>query len=177
MTEIIEKVEREEIISLYDDRDEPSAFYCGKVLSMNETHVLLEHFDKMGRYSGYILLKNENIFRVNRGGQYEVARSDLAKAFPKKHDLTVTPSALLYDLISYAKEKELVLLIELCESASDDTQGVVAEFSDKSITLDCVDDYGVSDGVCTVFLEDITVLKCDTTPCQIVKALMQLSST
>jgi len=174
MKEILEKVGRQEIISLYDDKNSTTAFYCGKVYAMNEIHVLLEHFDSIGRYSGYVILKNENIFRVNRNGQYENAVSALEKALPEKHNLTARPSTLVSDLMDYAKKEGLVVLIELCESALDNIQGVIIEFNDEVITLDCVDDYGVPDGRSTIFFEDVSAIKCDTTFCQGIKALMGL---
>lgn len=176
MKEIIEQAAREEIISLYDDKNDTAGFYCGKVCAINESYVLLDHFDKIGRYGGYVILKNENIYRVNRGSQYEKAISNLEKAYLSKHDLTVNPLTLVNDLLNYAKEKGLVLLIELCESGTDDIQGIIKDFDEKAVSLDCVDDYGNPDGTSTVFIEDVSVIKCDNTTCQGVKALMQLSS-
>ena len=173
MKEILKKIGREEIVSLYNDKRDTSGFYCGKICATDESYVLLECFDKIGRYSGYVVLKNEDIFRISRNGQYENAMSNLEKALPKKHNLTVSPSTFVRDFMNYAKKEKLVILIELCESASDDVQGIITEFNDEIITLDCVDDYGVSDGTSIIFFEDISVIKCDTIPCQGVKTLME----
>ena len=176
MKDIIKSLDKNKIASFYDNKSDTSGYYCGKIQYSDDTYVLLSHYNPHGYYSGYVLLKIENIFRINQEGKYENKLEYLSSLIPTQHNHNIgKKGSIIQSLLQFALDEKLILLIELCESDMDDVQGFVLDFDDENLSLECVDDYGQKDGKSTIYLHDISVIKCDTNHCDGVKKMIGLN--
>jgi len=167
MKDLFKSIDKEKMVSLYDDKSDTSGFYCGRIQKTDEDYVLISHYNQMGFYSGYVLLRKENVFRANQNGRYEKKVEYLSEQNENQiHHQFTEDENLLNVLLEHAKQEKLIVLIELCESNSDDLQGRVSWCDDFILEIECFDEYGFEDGISTVYIEDISVVKCDTNPCR-----------
>jgi len=173
MKSILESIEKKKIVSLYDNKNDTAGHYSGDIQYVNEDHVLISHYNSSGGYSGYVLLKTENIYRVDQDGKYENSLKRLSKLQSEEqaHHCFNETEDLVFDLLQFAQQKQLVVLIELCESDMDDIQGFILNINKETVVISCIDNFGEQDGISTIFTEDISVIKCDTNPCREAKLL------
>ena len=171
MEKIISSLEINKIISIYDNKEDTSGFYCGKLCGSNNKYTMLLHYSKLGLYGGYILLKTDNIYRIEYDGQYERRVENLSSITTSQHNILVNPDDLMGTILNHAKKENLVILVELSNSDFDDVKGFVLSYDNETITVKCVNNYGYDDGISIFFIKDISVIKCDNIVCQETKLL------
>lgn len=171
MKKVIKSLDANQVVSLYDNKIDTAGYYCGKVQYSDDSYVLLSHFNQSGMYSGYILLKTDNVYRVDRYGQYENKIEYLASINHDQHKKIKIIDNAIKGILQYACDEKLIIVIELCGSDMDDLIGFVSSLDDNILTLDCCDDYGRQNGTSSIYIDDITAIKCDTNYCNEIKLM------
>jgi len=161
MKEIKKNIKNGQIISLYIDEDSTTTFAVGKYLYISNEHILYNEITTDGQDNGLACLPLEEIYRISLDGKYEKAIESLYVQANEYNDLTVN-SNLVYSLLSYAKNKNYIVSVELLGSNNTDEMGFVQDISDDIVTIKSIDDYGKENGISFFNINDISYLACKT---------------
>ncbi len=161
MKDIKRQIEKGKIVSLYVDEDLTTTFTVGKYLYISDEHILYNEITTDGQDNGLACLPLEEIYRVSLDGKYEKAIESLYEQTNEYDDLTVN-SNLVSSLLSYAKNKDYIVNIELLGSNNTDEMGFVQDITDDIVTIKSIDDYGKENGISFFNINDISYLACKT---------------
>jgi len=147
---------------LYKNREDTEIFHCGYVLDVTEKEVLMAHISSVGRYDGYILLRCEDLWRVESDDGYVAKTHKLYKLRHQEHPAIDRHNAsLMEDLLRFAQKHRLIVILQFLSSGLENTTGFVANIHDGTIEIDRVNYEGNRDGKTYVHISDITRIDCD----------------
>jgi len=162
------------IVSVFDDIKEANTFAAGFVHGVSSEHVLLKHVTPRGKYDGFRVIFLEDIFKIKIRSSYDKKLEKLYFRQKQSHPrFDLKSESLIKDILHYAQSNELIISATLNYSGVDDLTGYVNEISTNMIIIESVSESGGKDGICTVNIDDITSLVCDTED----KIMLRLLST
>ena len=123
------------ILEVYDDTD-LTKFDVGKLISYNESWILLEGYNKEGVFDGYILQKIENIFKISYNTQYILTLN--LSLQDKTTEIRI--ETFMENII---KSKHRVSIITV---NGDVLYGTIINKTDDCIFIENIDPTGISDG-------------------------------
>lgn len=165
MEKILEELkENQKSCSLYINVQDTSKFVFGKILELNGMHIMFFSISPDGEYDGVLLIKIDNILRVEYNDLYSARMSKLIKDknFSCKFDFISIENNNLVELMlnSLLKEK-IIVSIELLDSSMYDVIGFVEEINENICKIRQVNDDGQDDGITYIRMDDITQISAD----------------
>lgn len=167
-TELNKHCEEGNIISCYCDTELSDSFIVGRIIFVNEDYTIIESIHVRGEYDGYVLIDNEDIFRIDYNGKYEKKVELLYSLKKQKHSLLKKNdfSDVQNDIVIFVflkKVLKLGVLAKLSINSDDDDVviGLIEEVGDCSVTVSQIDEYGDSLGYVTIFTESISRVAVD----------------
>ena len=165
-------LESGEIIAVYSNSDETDKFKVGRVIALTNEDVILFEYAPNGWYDGYLLVKTDDIYRTECGGDYleKIQRlrsrwSDIPEA------AHIGGEDLIPSLLGFARENRLAVTIQLYDSGLYDIKGFVAEAGAESALIEQLNGSGSSDGFSAVYYNSMTCIACDSEDEQTLKYL------
>ena len=123
--------------------------------------MLIYHMTPQGLYDGYILIKTEDIFKIDRNGKYENKIKKLYEIAAQTHQVfhLEEDDALFFILAEFAQKNAYIVNLELME---DSVTGFIENYNDDAIWLTMIDEYGYKDGECILQIDEIMAVFVDT---------------
>lgn len=144
---------------IYTNVNDSSAFIYGKILYVNDTHLIIYSLSKDGDFDGIFTKETSDIIRIEIDGQYSNMMNKLVnnKNLPKI-EITIQNNDVIISMLKYAEETKKITVVELINSGYDDIIGFV-EFSDTKICkMHQIDMYGIEDGTSIIPVTSISHL-------------------
>ena len=135
-----------------------SRFSAGFVLALSEHHVVIESLTPRGQCDGWFLRELDEVCRIDHGGRYEEKLLAFWRMRGETHAAdflgeTVLTSDLKADVLAAAREQDYAVRIDV--GADSDIEGFVREVASNTVSIEQIDEYGQSDGDCTLDMEVI----------------------
>lgn len=165
MKRILEEIkESQKLCSLYINFQDTSKFIFGKILEVDEMYIIFFSFSPDGEYDGLMLIKIDNILRIEYDDLYAARMNRLLddKNLSCKLNVYSTEHNNLAELfLNMLLKEKLIISVELLDSAIYDIIGFVEEISGNICKISQVNDDGQSDGVTYIRINDITQISAD----------------
>lgn len=171
-----------EIIGIYNDRFATTKFTAGYLLEYDTDYALLGSLSPLGTYDGYILHSISSIYRIDSGGKYEAQLTILAEENKTSHaefseyESRNESDALIFKLLDFADKTGKIISIELNDSSYNDVTGYIDEYDEVHLSVRKINENGDPDGYALIFIDDITLLACDTDEEQRIDMLIKAKS-
>ena len=151
--------ENKKIGSFYCDLQNTEAHYTGYINAYNEREVVISHITPAGLYDGYILRRIEDFHRIDYDGSYEKKIEKLYQLRKQKHDQICFSEELFYSIVNYANENRSIVSIYFDD---DYITGLISNYNDNCIFVNCINDDGQYNGVSSVLIDCISHIEIDT---------------
>lgn len=149
-------------ISIYTDKADTRKFSFGFIQEYSKEYVLINSITPYGLYDGYIILKREEIYRIEKEDCYGKKLHRLYSLQNQSHKLVLKKTdSWLLNLLYFANASRLAISVELLSSEYNDLQGYVLGVEEDRVIIEQLDGYGNKDGYSVVALNDITFVYCD----------------
>lgn len=146
----------QDLVEIYDDRDDTDKFEVGFVLSVSEDYYSLALVDNKGRASGSFVGQMEQIVRLAVGTQYLTAikllverQRQMEMGFRRSD---AGPFENMQDLIRYAHSNRIMVSV----TADVEFFGFIRAYSSEHLELLEVNKSGIEDGVQYIDLEEVS---------------------
>ncbi len=149
------------IVSIYCDGRNSDTFFLGYLLDMDEDDLLLNLLSPGGEEDGFAVICRDLIFTAGEDRPYgaKILKLSLLKGQKKKQLPTAhTEGSALYDLIAYAYAQQAVVWVNFDRNLT----GVIESFTDDSLTLVQVDEFGKEYGRTVIDTAAVMLLRCRT---------------
>lgn len=151
------------IISVYTD--DTDSFSVGRVDCVTTEDLRLASLDRYGEESGYDVIRMSRIRRIDYGTSYENKIECLSEGFnPKEFVVNLHAAGRSMPLIPYTLKqvRDSGIVVGLYNEKDDCfASGLVENVDTTSVTLKVIDEFGSNDGTCTVLLDSICALSCN----------------
>ena len=157
MIDILKKMcEEQKNICIYSNIDSMQNFIYGKILAVNDEEVAVQMITQDGEDDGVSIFSVDDIFRIAVDGEYSRKMDFLLSSSIASYIIAVKNNDIMGSYLSYAKEKGLILSIELLDSGYTDITGYIESVDNDLCAIKEVDEYGCYDGISYIALSDIT---------------------
>lgn len=159
---------KNEIISIFTDRNNADTWSSGFIESLSKEHIILKHISPIGRYDGFIARRLDNIFRLDYDGIYEHRLLKLYNMQVQSHKSIFTNNECIEEnlfnkLLQFARISNYVITLSIDENdEQEDIIGYVKEIYDNTIEISKINYQGLYDGKSTFCINDIVLINCDT---------------
>lgn len=162
------------LCEIYANEYDTDKFIVGYVAGLDDEFCLIPNFDYYGRYDGVICLATDDIYRIQTNTRYLKAIEKLI-ADASIAERSFSTKNVLNSVIDCLKENKRVCQIELLDSDVVNVSGIIEAFDRQNgiIKLDCVDDYGTSDGECTIDVQSINLISYNSSDTKRIELLMK----
>lgn len=160
---------------MYTDREDTGRFSCGYIAAVTQDELLLSAVSPAGRYDGFLVVRTEDVFALERDSRYTDKIDRLYRARGQRHPAIEAGrgESLTAAVLRHAQREHTVVTIELWDSGLDDVQGFVTALGDETVTIRQLDDGGRPDGKIEILPEAISALMCDEENRQALKILWE----
>ncbi len=157
---------RNEIVSIFTDRNNADTWLSGFIESISKEHIILKHVSPEGKYDGFVARRLDDIFRLDFDGIYEHRLLKLYNTQKQFHEDIFTnkePNCgnLFKLILQAARTWGLVVTISIDEN-QENIIGFVKELNSNIIAISKISYEGSNDGECSFYLSDIVSINCDT---------------
>ena len=133
-------------------------FSAGFVLAVSEDDVIIESVSPRGHCDGWILRELDELCRIDSQGIYEEKLMSLYRVRGGAHARDFLPatdlgSNLKVELLEAARQNDSAVRIHT--GADEDIEGFVREVGAQTVSIEKFNEYGVSDGDCTLDMESV----------------------
>lgn len=148
-------MEKNTLVALYTNKDNYEAFAVGYINKIINDKVIILHIGVHGEFDGYSSCYVEDIYRVETNSKYIMKLSKL-----KGWDIPDVPKVNYNEdcfdsLIVSAYKNNEIIAIRCCDSETD-IRGYIINYSDLSMTILQINEYGEDDGQTTIYTNDIS---------------------
>lgn len=157
---LMNHINKSEVVSLYCDSNVPATHLTGFIAGYDNDWILVNHVSKNGLYDGFILIRSDDLHRVDFGGQYEKKIKTLYNIRKQSHPVLLLTDDLCTALLHFGLEHNLVASLELEDCT---IRGFIKSYDDVCIHICLLDEYGARSGESCVLRENIISLAVDTT--------------
>lgn len=171
--DLLEFQKNKKIISIFRDTEDTEKFNVGYIIAIDDFNTIIQHISPNGMYDGYNLIKTGDIYQICYNGKYENKIQYLYSMQAQKHsDIVFSNENLAIDLLTFSKQNNLIVSLELHSSGIYNIQGIVLEINDDNVLIEQITDYGENDGVTRIDIECISKIVCDSDNEQALKKLL-----
>ncbi len=168
--------EKGEFVEVYTNYDQTSRFDVGKIIACDSDYFIMSRIAPDIYFDGFMLERMDRILKINSETNYIKKTMRLLPHFNVELEkIGCIPGDLVASLLSYAKDNNWLVGIELAKSDLVDAQGFVKNVTQTMCEVESVNDYGECDGCVDVALEDITEIFCCTRKKRIVECLYHMN--
>lgn len=136
-------------LEVYTDGDD-GKFDVGKLLKFDEDWLFLSCVDSYGNYDGYMLLRRENVFKINYGTQYLKRLTELMQG--PIRPIKIPIRNLFNDVLKFVQKDYIVSLTLLNGNVI--IGKIIETQDDKLLKIQIYLDNGSDDGV-TIIAKDM----------------------
>lgn len=104
----LEKLNRDCIYEVYEDREETNEFYMGYIKAIFKKHIIIETYHRSGQFDGFAIIANENIFKVQKDTKYLEPYKNVKSAQMQMPELS-SKGDTLYNFLQWAKENKKIV--------------------------------------------------------------------
>lgn len=145
------------LASIYINNDEPTKFYYGTVLALNDEEIAIDMLLCDGGNDGIVVNKVDKVYRVETDGQYDAKMKKLCMLNPYHlFKGNLDNDNITLSLLLIAQETAEIVSIELLYSGYDDVVGFIEQIENGQCKIKKIDEYGYEDGYAYVDIKDIT---------------------
>lgn len=145
------------LVSIYTNCEEPSKFYYGTILAVNDKEIAIDMTLPDGGNDGIVAEKVDKVFRIEMGGQYEKKMKKLCSLnLYKPFEGCLDNNNIMESMLLMALQSKEIVSIELLDSGYDDIVGFVDVIENGQYKIKQIDEYGYEDGYSYVLIKDIT---------------------
>ena len=156
MKSVLESAKQKGYVCVYDHPDDPSSFCVGRVIGVDERHVLLQCLDADGRDDGWTLKPIEQIYAVEEYNAYLSRLTLLARRFEHSAPLEAGDGSMLEAMARHVLKECACVSIELYDSGVFDMQGYVVRAEGGIFDIRQLNDDGADNGVAHIRMDAIT---------------------
>jgi hypothetical protein len=162
MKKTLEKLMIEKkLCALYTNKEEPTRFTVGYILSMDENFILLETVDTHGNYDGFMCRPINEINLVDIDSLYNRGIETMMRhRKSQSRNITFYGDNMIDILMRFIKDTNHICTLCLCHPDGSDIYAYVQEIDDETITLREVNFDGFDDGTLTINKEEIVYICC-----------------
>lgn len=164
------------LIAFYGDCDNTDTFSVGKILSVDDDFVLLGCVTPTGEYDGCCVYRTDHCILIEQDTQYLKKIETLCGLKHTKWEEMKIGDHILDTTLQYAIDQNYCVSIELCDSGFYDVQGRVRSLSTEYMTVDCLTDFGLPNGMAHIPLAQITKVRINAVEEQTVNLLYNRES-
>lgn len=146
------------LLEVYSDEDDKK-FDVGKLLNFDKEWLFLSCLDNYGRYGGYMLIRRENVFKINYGTRY---LRDLARTAEEPPAASFSDGDLFGQFLKKVADREVVS-VTLCNGNV--IIGIIRSSRDGLLKIEEYADNGCEDGFAVVPEAAIVSLQFETGEC------------
>lgn len=158
---LLESRREKELLGVYADASDSENFLTATINRVFADSVIFNSFTTSGHYDGLVVKKIDNISKIEKDSMYiKKMKTILHSKEVNYPEITYRSEDGFECLLKFALENKKIITLELCESRNSDATGKVIEVGGKVI-IENIDQYGKTDGISIVALQDITYLICD----------------
>jgi hypothetical protein len=159
----LKKVEKSnELIEIYTKEGDLSKFLVAKVLKVSDEWVVVTTITTKGMYDGFLLIRLDDVLRLNFKTKYIEKANKLYTAKKQKHaQYNEVQEDLLLGFLEFAQLNNFIVSVQLLSSEDFDVQGYIKEIEKDLLIIETVNNYGEYDGESYLKLEDINMMTCD----------------
>lgn len=171
-----------QIACIYSNASDTTRFSVGYLIKADENDTLIAQVSPQGRYDGYVVKKTAEIFLIETGDRYSQKIETLFLKSPQRHLLKMENldmnecDSILFSVLKYAFENELIVSIQLCNSGFQDITGFVKEMNAENVCIQNVDDFGNPNGEAYFLLGDVTNCEVDSEELSLIKNLFRMDT-
>jgi len=156
--ELCEIMASQVFAALYSNFSDTTSFIYGKIIAVNEQHLLIYMISPDGNFDGFLMKKVDDIFRIETGGQYSRKMSRLISEDATTHssDIILSTDDIPSSLLTASKTMQQVVAIEQMNSGINNVIGIVKNISGSCVAVSQIDEYGNADGVSYIQISDIS---------------------
>jgi hypothetical protein len=140
------------LLSVYEDKNDVEKFYVGYVVNVYSDTLLLFSLDEYGINDGYLLVRMEDIYKIEQNTSYLEKLTILANN-EYNYFLKLDGEQGIAETMSFCKEKQILVTIKLI--FDDIIIGYVSEEDDERYLIKNVSKEGIMNGVCLIEYKDI----------------------
>ena len=144
-------------VAVYGNLSDTSKFIFGQFLCVNETRFAMLLVSPNGDYDGIVVDDTDDVFRIDSCGRYHDKMAKLNNICMESLNLPhIEPPCIDSSILSFAKETQSLVSIELRDSGIVDVVGFIENVTEESCQIHGVDEYGYDDGCTFVDMSSIS---------------------
>ena len=150
---------KNKICEFHIDICDPETFVVGRLVDHDEKYFLIEEVSPYGRWNGLSLYMKSDVVGVECNSDYlnkMICLLEFSNQQNIRIDVTQKNDSLLHSFISFAKNNEHMIGMELHKSGERDAIGYVQETIGGIVCIDQIDEFAKNDGRLYVSTEAIT---------------------
>ncbi|EQC0527001.1 hypothetical protein ACY2A2_000962 [Listeria innocua] len=156
----LEKLNRDCIYEVYEDKEETNEFYMGYIKAIFEKYIIIENYHRSGQFDGFAIIANENIFKIQKGTKYLEPYKNVKSPQIQMPELS-SKGDTIYNFLQWAKENKKI--VELTTVWDELIIGEIDVLDDELLSMNVLfsDDFS-PDGQCFIEYESILDVCVDT---------------
>ena len=158
MIEIIKEIIAErKYVCIYTNNTKQDKFIYGRIIGADEVFLAILMVSQDGLYDGIAIMEIERVLRIEESVSYndKMVRLMRIRGYAEK-EISVDETDILSWGINLVVNKKSIVSVELCGSEMWDVVGIMDSITGNNCKVNCVDEYGLEDGVSFIELRDIT---------------------
>lgn len=143
--------------SIYTNWDDTSLFIYGKIIYVNNSHIVIYSISPGGEFDGILTKELCEIIRIEVDGQYSNAMQKIIKEkYLPKIRLKIINDDAISSVLQYAVNTAEIISVELINSGYDDVRGLVKSIDSEMCQILQIDMYGFEDGISIIPVQNIS---------------------
>lgn len=157
---IKEFTNKDKVYSVYRNDTNPYSHFTGHTQIVDD-EMLIYHVSPYGEYDGFVLIKTEDIIRIDCDSEYEECIEKLFQKSNKKHHRFAVDndSALFFMLCDYAQKNVSIVTLETYGAS---ISGFIEKYTDNEMWIDVVNEFGKKAGKTVIQIDEISAVFVDT---------------
>lgn len=153
-------IEIDQIIEVYTDLDDDT-FWLGKVSAYDDEYLLIREISTFGEQDGIVLVRTNDIFKIEYDTIYSKKISKLAKLLNEKEVKYQFSGDFPVCILEASRKEKKIIDIQLCGRSGYDVSGIVDNVKDGICIIKQITSDAEEDGFCRFKVSDIDCIRYD----------------
>lgn len=164
-TKILNLLCQNGLLEIYAQEND-SKFDVGNLLDFDDEWLLIECFDNFGKFDGYMLIRRENVFKINYQTKYTKDLAKIIQIPTKPLQMVKSHTDLLHKVLTTLLNKGIV---SVTLSNSNVIIGEILSIDDLLVSIQVFLDNGIEDGISLFSLDMVSSIQFETRECEAVQ--------
>lgn len=147
------------VASFYCDIQTPESHLTGLIGAYDEDFLIVKHISPDGLYDGFILVRTNDVFRIDLNGLYEDKVRKLYECKNQSHPDCFFEDDLCSSLLDYSQRCNKMVSVEI---GNDTITGLVHGYNSEYIYLTVFDKFGRNNGETVIACDKVISIAVDT---------------